>query len=337
MSKENYRGIWVYIEQADHQAQHVGLELLHAARDLADTTGEELTAVILADDTTELVEQVKPYGADSILAVDCPQCAQYVTDVYTELLHGLICEYKPSAVLIGATENGRDFAPRVSCRLKTGLTADCTALGIDAESGDVAWTRPAFGGNLMATILCSNTRPQIGTVRPGVFRAQLAGKATEKVIRLERTVTQDKIRTQVRELIAKVGSTFNISEAEVIVSGGRGMKGPENFPMLEQLAEMLGGVVGASRAAVDSGWIESSHQVGQTGSTVHPKLYIACGISGAIQHLAGMSGSDQIVAINKDPDAPIFKVAHFGIVGDLFEVVPALIEEVRAAKADIGK
>ena len=198
MSKENYRGIWVYIEQADHQAQHVGLELLHAARDLADTTGEELTAVILADDTTELVEQVKPYGADSILAVDCPQCAQYVTDVYTELLHGLICEYKPSAVLIGATENGRDFAPRVSCRLKTGLTADCTALGIDAESGDVAWTRPAFGGNLMATILCSNTRPQIGTVRPGVFRAQLAGKATEKVIRLERTVTQDKIRTQVR-------------------------------------------------------------------------------------------------------------------------------------------
>ena len=262
MSKENYRGIWVYIEQADHQAQHVGLELLHAARDLADTTGEELTAVILADDTTELVEQVKPYGADSILAVDCPQCAQYVTDVYTELLHGLICEYKPSAVLIGATENGRDFAPRVSCRLKTGLTADCTALGIDAESGDVAWTRPAFGGNLMATILCSNTRPQIGTVRPGVFRAQLAGKATEKVIRLERTVTQDKIRTQVRELIAKVGSTFNISEAEVIVSGGRGMKGPENFPMLEQLAEMLGGVVGASRAAVDSGWIDSSHQVG---------------------------------------------------------------------------
>lgn len=337
MSKENYRGIWVYIEQADHQAQHVGLELLHAARDLADTTGEELTAVILADDTTELVEQVKPYGADSILAVDCPQCAQYVTDVYTELLHGLICEYKPSAVLIGATENGRDFAPRVSCRLKTGLTADCTALGIDAESGDVAWTRPAFGGNLMATILCSNTRPQIGTVRPGVFRAQLAGKATEKVIRLERTVTQDKIRTQVRELIAKVGSTFNISEAEVIVSGGRGMKGPENFPMLEQLAEMLGGVVGASRAAVDSGWIDSSHQVGQTGSTVHPKLYIACGISGAIQHLAGMSGSDQIVVINKDPDAPIFKVAHFGIVGDLFEVVPALIEEVRAAKADIGK
>ena len=337
MSKENYRGIWVYIEQADHQAQHVGLELLHAARDLADTTGEELTAVILADDTTELVEQVKPYGADSILAVDCPQCAQYVTDVYTELLHGLICEYKPSAVLIGATENGRDFAPRVSCRLKTGLTADCTALGIDAESGDVAWTRPAFGGNLMATILCSNTRPQIGTVRPGVFRAQLAGKATEKVIRLERTVTQDKIRTQVRELIAKVGSTFNISEAEVIVSGGRGMKGPENFPMLEQLGEMLGGVVGASRAAVDSGWIDSSHQVGQTGSTVHPKLYIACGISGAIQHLAGMSGSDVIVAINKDPDAPIFDVADFGIVGDLFEVVPALIEEVRAAKADIGK
>ena len=329
MSKENYRGIWVYIEQADHQAQHVGLELLHAARDLADTTGEELTAVILADDTTELVEQVKPYGADSILAVDCPQCAQYVTDVYTELLHGLICEYKPSAVLIGATENGRDFAPRVSCRLKTGLTADCTALGIDAESGDVAWTRPAFGGNLMATILCSNTRPQIGTVRPGVFRAQLAGKATEKVIRLERTVTQDKIRTQVRELIAKVGSTFNISEAEVIVSGGRGMKGPENFALLQELADTVGGCVGASRAAVDAGWISPIHQVGQTGKTVCPRVYIACGISGAIQHLIGMSASDTIIAINRDQNAPIFQVADYAIVGDLFQVVPALTKALR--------
>ena len=276
---------------------------------------------------------------------------------------------KPEAFLIGATNIGRDLGPRCAARLHPGLCADCTHLDVDMPiykdflrsastlpeekiekmntakvmgqdhdvSRDLKMTRPAFGGNLMATILCSNTRPQIGTVRPGVFRAQLAGKATEKVIRLERTVTQDKIRTQVRELIAKVGSTFNISEAEVIVSGGRGMKGPENFPMLEQLAEMLGGVVGASRAAVDSGWIDSSHQVGQTGSTVHPKLYIACGISGAIQHLAGMSGSDQIVAINKDPDAPIFKVAHFGIVGDLFEGVPALIVEVRAAKADIGK
>lgn len=336
MNNENYKGIWVYIEQEKHQVQHVGLELLHAARTLADTTGEELTAVLLADDASALVEQVRGFGADNILVVTCPQCDHYSTDVYTELLHELICEYKPSSVLIGATENGRDFAPRVACRLGTGLTADCTALGIDAESGDVAWTRPAFGGNLMATILCSNTRPQIGTVRPGVFRAQTSGTAAENVLHVTKAVPADKIRVQVKELIEKVGASFNISDADIIVSGGRGMKGPENFALLQELADLLGGVVGASRAAVDSGWIDSSHQVGQTGSTVHPKLYIACGISGAIQHLAGMSGSDQIVAINKDPEAPIFKVAHFGIVGDLFEVVPAFIEEIRASRADLS-
>ena len=325
-------GIWVYIEHSGGHVQHVGLELLHAARELKAVTGEELTAVIIADKTQELVEQVKPYGADQILAVECPQCAEYSTDAYTQLLYELICEYQPSTVLVGATENGRDFAPRVSCRLKTGLTADCTALGIDEETGDVAWTRPAIGGNLMATILCSNTRPQIGTVRPGVFRAEKSGM-TEKVLHVSKTVLPESIRTQIKELVHREGSPFRISDAEIIVSGGRGMTGPENFPMLQELADLLGGVVGASRAAVDSGWIDSSHQVGQTGSTVHPKLYIACGISGAIQHLAGMSGSDQIVAINQDPDAPIFKVAHYGLVGDLFEIVPALIEEVKAMQA----
>ncbi len=334
MDKGNYKGIWVYIEQEQGIVQHVGLELLHAARELAQVTGEKLTALIIADDASPLVEQVECYGADEILAVDCPACDHYSTDAYTELMYSLLCEYKPSTVLIGATENGRDFAPRVACRLKTGLTADCTALGIDEENGDVAWTRPAFGGNLMATILCSNTRPQIGTVRPGVFRAQRGDKAGD-VQRLVRSVEQEKLRTQLRELVYREDSPFNIGEADIIVSGGRGMKGPENFALLQQLADQLGGVVGASRAAVDSGWIDSSHQVGQTGSTVHPKLYIACGISGAIQHLAGMSGSDQIVAINVDPDAPIFKAAHYGIVGDLFEVVPALMEELKAASADL--
>ena len=332
MNKENYQGIWVYIEHAGEQVLHEGLELLHAARELKEVTGEELTAVVIADRTEDLVEQIRPYGADRILAVDCPQCREYSTDAYTQLLYDLIGEFRPSAVLVGATENGRDFAPRVACRLKTGLTADCTALGIDEETGDVAWTRPAFGGNLMATILCSNTRPQIGTVRPGVFRAEQSGR-TEQVVHLDRTVPLSSIRTQIKELIHREGSPFRIAEAEIIVSGGRGMKGPENFSMLQELADLLGGVVGASRAAVDSGWIDSSHQVGQTGSTVHPKLYIACGISGAIQHLAGMSGSDQIVAINQDPDAPIFKVAHYGLVGDLFEIVPALIEEVKAMQA----
>ena len=332
MNKDNHQGIWVYIEHSAGRVQRVGLELLHAGRELKAVTGEELTAVVIADQTGDLAEQIKPYGADRILAVDCPQCKEYSTDAYTQLLYDLICEYHPSTVLVGATENGRDFAPRVACRLKTGLTADCTALGIDEETGDVAWTRPAFGGNLMATILCSNTRPQIGTVRPGVFRAEQVGTAAQ-VARLEKNLPEQSIRTRIKELVHRERTPFRIGEADVIVSGGRGMKGPENFPMLQELAELLGGVVGASRAAVDSGWIDSSHQVGQTGSTVRPRLYIACGISGAIQHLAGMSGSDQIVAINQDPDAPIFKVAHYGLVGDLFEIVPALIQEIKAMQA----
>lgn len=332
MNKDNHQGIWVYIEHTASHVQRVGLELLHAGRELKAVTGEELTAVVIADQTGDLAEQIKSYGADRILAVDCPQCKEYSTDAYTQLLYDLICEYHPSTVLVGATENGRDFAPRVACRLKTGLTADCTALGIDEETGDVAWTRPAFGGNLMATILCSNTRPQIGTVRPGVFRAEQVGTAAQ-VVRLEKNLPEQSIRTRIKELVHREGTPFRIGEADVIVSGGRGMKGPENFPMLQELAELLGGVVGASRAAVDSGWIDSSHQVGQTGSTVRPRLYIACGISGAIQHLAGMSGSDQIVAINQDPDAPIFKVAHYGLVGDLFEIVPALIQEIKAMQA----
>lgn len=332
MNKQDYSGLWVFMEQADHTVQRVGLELLHAARELTDKTGDQLVAVVIADETKDLVEQIKPYGADKILAVNCKEAAHYTTDAYTEVFHSLITDRKPSVVMVGATEYGRDFAPRLACRLKTGLTADCTALGVDEESGDIAWTRPAFGGNLMATILCSNTRPQIGTVRPGVFRAE-KGKATENVETIEISVPHEKIRSQIKEIIHREDSPFNIADADIIVSGGRGMKGPENFALLEKLAAELGGVVGASRAAVDAGWIDSSHQVGQTGSTVHPKLYIACGISGAIQHLAGMSGSDQIVAINIDPEAPIFKVAHYGIVGDLFEVVPALIEEVKAAHA----
>lgn len=327
-----YRGIWVYIESEGKKAHHVGLELLGAARELAEKTGEELTAVLIAygGEMEELVEQVRPYGADRILAASCPQCGRFSTEGYSDVMCGLLEEYKPSTLLIGATENGRDFAPRVSCRLKTGLTADCTALDVDGETGCIAWTRPAFGGNLMATILCEKTRPQIGTVRPGVFKAVKAGW-TEEIVRLNREVDESRIRTRIREIIQKEGSRFDLTGADVIVSGGRGLGGPEHFELLERLAKELGGVVGASRAAVDAGWIDSSHQVGQTGSTVHPRLYIACGISGAVQHLAGMSGSDVVVAINKDPDAPIFQAANYGLVGDLFDIVPAMIEEVRAA------
>lgn len=321
-------GIWVYIEQEEGCVKPVGLELLAAAGILAEKTGEVVTAVLLAAETEPLLPQLLPYGADRILAVNCPACAQYSTDAEVQLLQELIEARRPSTLLVGATENGRDFAPRLACRLKTGLTADCTALDIDAESGNVAWTRPAFGGNLMATILCEKTRPQMGTIRPGVFRAK-RGRETTEIERIEMRVAPESIRTVLKQLVRCADSPFRLSDAEIIVSGGRGMKAPEHFRLLEELAAELGGVVGASRAAVDAGWIDGSHQVGQTGSTVHPKLYIACGISGAIQHLAGMSGADQIVAINKDPEAPIFKAAHYGIVGDLFEIVPALTRELR--------
>ena len=237
-------------------------------------------------------------------------------------------------MLIGATNNGRDLGPRVSCRLHTGLTADCTGLDIDEESGNVAWTRPAFGGNLMATILCPDHRPQIGTVRPGVFKKSDAVAAAAEIIKEDIHVDAKDIRTQVLELIKEAdGENVDLEGAEIIVSGGRGVGGPEGFEPVKALADVLGGVVGASRAAVDAGWIAHAHQVGQTGKTVGPKLYIACGISGAIQHLAGMSGSDCIVAINKDPEAPIFDVADYGVVGNLFEVLPVLTEEIKKARA----
>ena len=274
------------------------------------------------------------HGADQIIVVDGPEYQHYSTDAYAIALCTLVEKYGPTSMLIGATNNGRDLGPRVSCRLQTGLTADCTALDIDEESGNVAWTRPAFGGNLMATILCPDHRPQIGTVRPGVFKKGELTAGTAELIREEIHVAEDDIRTQVLELIRDMGSEkVDLEGAEIIVSGGRGVGGPEGFAPVRALAEALGATVGASRAAVDSGWIAHAHQVGQTGKTVGPKLYIACGISGAIQHLAGMSGSDVIVAINKDPDAPIFDVADYGVVGNLFDVLPVLTEEIKKARA----
>jgi electron transfer flavoprotein alpha subunit len=266
--------------------------------------------------------------------VDGEEYEHYSTDAYAIALCALVEKYAPTSMLIGATNNGRDLGPRVSCRLEGGLTADCTALDIDDEDGKVAWTRPAFGGNLMATIKCPNNFPQIGTVRPGVFKKCEPGAASAEVIKEDIHVSADKIRTQVLELIKDVGDeNVDLEGAEIIVSGGRGVGGPEGFEPVKALADVLGATVGASRAAVDSGWISHAHQVGQTGKTVGPKLYIACGISGAIQHLAGMSGSDVIVAINKDPDAPIFDVADYGVVGNLFEVLPVLTEEIKKARA----
>ena len=330
------KDLWVLIEtKEDGSAANVGLELLTPGRMLADKQGGALVAVVIGSKAEAAVDAARTYGADQILVVDGPEYAHYSTDAYANALTDLVCKYGPTSMLIGATNNGRDLGPRLSCRLKTGLTADCTGLDIDEESGNVAWTRPAFGGNLMATILCPDHRPQIGTVRPGVFKKSSADpNRTAEIIREEIHVDPKDIRTRILEIIKDMDSeNVDLEGAEIIVSGGRGVGGPEGFAPIRALAKELGATVGASRAAVDSGWIGHVHQVGQTGKTVAPKLYIACGISGAIQHLAGMSGSDCIVAINKDPDAPIFDVADYGIVGDLFEVLPVLTEEIKKARA----
>lgn len=329
------KDLWVFVEtNEDGTAKNVGIELLTPGHDMAVKQGGALVAVVIGSGVDAAVQAASEHGADKVIVVDGPEYAAYSTDAYAIALCTLVEKYGPTSMLIGATNNGRDLGPRVSCRLKTGLTADCTGLDVDAESGNVAWTRPAFGGNLMATILCPDHRPQIGTVRPGVFKKGEAGEAKAEIIKEDIHVDAADIRTQILELIKEEGGeTVDLEGAEIIVSGGRGVGGPEGYAPIKELADLLGGVVGASRAAVDAGWIAHAHQVGQTGKTVGPKLYIACGISGAIQHVAGMSGSDCIVAINKDPDAPIFDIADYGVVGNLFEVLPVMIDEIKKLKA----
>ena len=329
------KDLWVFVEtNEDGTAKNVGIELLTPGHDMAVKQGGALVAVVIGSGVDAAVQAASEHGADKVIVVDGPEYATYTTDAYAIALCTLVENYGPTSMLIGATNNGRDLGPRVSCRLKTGLTADCTGLDIDAESGNVAWTRPAFGGNLMATILCPDHRPQIGTVRPGVFKKGEAGEAKAEIIKEDIHVDAADIRTQILELIKEEGGeTVDLEGAEIIVSGGRGVGGPEGYAPIKELADLLGGVVGASRAAVDAGWIAHAHQVGQTGKTVGPKLYIACGISGAIQHVAGMSGSDCIVAINKAPDAPIFDIADYGVVGNLFEVLPVMIDEIKKLKA----
>lgn len=334
MKEAKTKDLWVFIEtNEDGTAKNVGLELLTPGKDMAAKQGGALVAVVIGNDTEKAVEAAASYGADKVIVVDGPEYKVYSTDAYATALCTLVEKYGPLSMLIGATNNGRDLGPRVSCRLKTGLTADCTALDVDEESGNVAWTRPAFGGNLMATIMCPDNRPQIGTVRPGVFKKSTPGENKAEIIKEDIHIAPEDIRTQVLEVIAQMGDeNVDLEGAEIIVSGGRGVGGPEGFETIKALADTLGATVGASRAAVDAGWISHSHQVGQTGKTVAPKIYIACGISGTIQHLAGMSGSDCIIAINKDPDAPIFNAADYGVVGDIFEVLPVLTEEIKKGR-----
>ena len=328
------KNLWVVVETEEGAAKNVGYELLSVGRTLADKLGQQLVALVMGKDVQGVAQTCIAYGADQVLLVEGDEYATYNTDAATYAVVTLIEKYHPSIVLYGATNNGRDLAPRVACRLETGLTADCTELDIDEETGLLVSTRPTFGGNLMATILCPDHRPQMSTVRPGVFKKGTPDEGcTGEIVAEDVHIDPAQIRVSLVERVKEVAEAVNLEEAEIIVSGGRGLKEEKGFDLIRELAEVLGATVGASRAAVDAGWISHVHQVGQTGKTVAPKLYIAVGISGAIQHLAGMSGSDTVVAINKDPDAPIFDVADYAVVGDLYEVVPALIEAIRAKKA----
>jgi len=333
VDKTAYKDVWVYIELNEGAPRSVGLELLGEGRKLADAMGQKLAAVIIGDGVEAVAKEAFAAGADLVYLVEGPEYAHYNTDAFTIAFVDLIGAYKPAVILLGATNDGRDLGPRIACRVGTGLTADCTGLGIDEATGLVAWTRPAFGGNIMATILCPEHRPQMGTVRPKVFKKPEPDYSRKgEIIRVASKVKPGDIRTKLIDVIKVCTAACTLEEAEIIVSGGRGLCKPENFALVEDLANVLGGAVGASRAAVDAGWKPALHQVGQTGKTVGPKIYIACGISGAIQHLAGMSSSDIVIAINKDPDAPIFKVADYGIVGDVMEVLPVMTEEFRKIK-----
>jgi electron transfer flavoprotein alpha subunit len=329
-----YHGVWVFAEQRGGKLMNVVKELLGEGRKLADQIGCELCAVVCGENTGDLCKSLIAYGADKVYNADDARLAGYNTDAYTKVIYEAILEYKPEIVLLGATHIGRDLGPCLAVKCGTGLTADCTGLEIDPADKKLLQTRPAFGGNLMATIICTEHRPQMSTVRPGVMQKPHKDKERKgEVIDLEVSFDEGDIRTNVLEVVKTVKDLVSLTDAEIIVSGGRGLGGPEGFETIKLLADRLGGVVGSSRAAVDAGWIDHSHQVGQTGTTVKPKLYVACGISGAIQHLAGMQNSDYIVAINKSEAAPIFDVADFGIVGDLYKVIPAIIEALDASDA----
>ncbi|MEW6067468.1 MAG: FAD-binding protein [Nitrospirota bacterium] len=326
---QDFKGIWIFAEQRAGKVASVAFELLGVGRKLADKLGVELSAILFGSSESEAEELIK-WGADRVYLSKDKIFERFNDEPYARLLSSLIRKHRPEIVLAGATPIGRSFIPRVAVRLRTGLTADCTALETDKETKNLLQIRPAFGGNIMATIMCPNTRPQMATVRPRVMkRGQYNENKAGEIIQ----VSADNIssRTKVVDSI-KETSTVNLQEADIIVSGGRGLGDPKGFKLLEELAELLGGAVGASRATVDEGWIPYSHQVGQTGKTVCPKIYFACGISGAVQHLVGMQSSDVIIAINKNPDAPIFNVATYGIIGDLYEIVPLLIKKIKEIK-----
>lgn len=331
-----YSGVWVVAELHDDELAEVTLELLAEGRELADRLHEQLSLVLLGDEVADLAEQAAAHGADKVYLAEAPELAQYRTGPYADVITRLINREQPEIVLIGATGLGRDLASRIAARIGTGLTADCTGLEIDPDEKILVQTRPAYGGNVMATIVCRYARPQMATVRPRVFqRGEPDYDREAEVIEVPVELDEESILTRIIEVIKENSDeAADLQDADIIVSGGRGLRAPENFKLIRKLAGELDAAVGASRATVDAGWIPAFHQVGQTGKTVHPKVYIACGISGAVQHLAGMKSSDCIVAINNDPNAPIFDVAHYGIVADLFDVVPALTKALRRERGE---
>lgn len=328
-----FRGVWVFVEQTEGVPAGVSWELLGEGRKLADKLKVELCAVVMGENVDHIANEAIQYGAEKIYLIDQPVFKNYRTQAYHKAMCYLVSKYNPEVILMGATGMGRDLAGAVATEVATGLTADCTGLDVD-DNRNLMQTRPAFGGNIMATIMCVTHRPQMATVRPHVMgMPEKRTDAKGEIIRENPNVAEEDIISKVLKIVAdKKADDMDISGAEIIVSGGRGMMNSTNFKILEELANELGGTVGASRSAVDAGWMAHSRQVGQTGKTVRPKIYIACGISGAIQHLVGMQDSDVIIAINKDKDAPIFEVATYGIVGDLFQIIPAITEEIRRRK-----
>ena len=345
MNLAEYKGVYVFAQQVDNEVSGIALELIGKGKELAKDLNTDVTAVLIGSDVKGLVDVLAEYGADKVIVVDDPELKDYRTEPYAHALASVINEFKPDVMLVGATAIGRDLGPRVSARVHTGLTADCTQLDIgdfpmnpvpgkETKHNQLLMTRPAFGGNTIATIACPDFRPQMATVRPGVMqKAERVAGAKAEVIEFNPGFTPDNKYVEILEVVKAVSDVADIMDAKILVSGGRGVGSPENFKILEDLADALGGTVSCSRAVVDSGWKPRDLQVGQTGKTVRPQVYFAIGISGAIRHVAGMEESDIIVAINKDENAPIFDVADYGIVGDLNKIVPALTEQIKAAKA----
>ena len=324
-----YRGVWVIAEHYKNKIHPVVFQLLGKGGELAKELEVNLTLVILGASFDDQLEEFSLYGPNEILYIKSPILKNYYSDLYVQALTGLINENKPEIILIGATPTGRDFAPRIAKRLNAGLTADCTGLEIDQTTRNLLQTRPTFGGTLMATIRTPNSRPQMATVRPGIFNSPERTKGKTKIKKIDFNFKEKDLVTKIVRVIERKKNSINLEDAEIIVSGGRGVGSKESFKIIEELAEVLGAELGGSRVTVELGWLDQDRQIGQTGKTVSPKLYIACGISGAIQHLAGMQNSEIIVAINKDRNAPIFNVAHYGIVGELNEIVPLLIEALK--------